>query len=664
MRSFELSILGFENHFMKIRLLVAFALLWVGTLIVSGCATDPVAKKPKTVAATKLPDHFFVPKTAFQTTIIPQQSTQPTSDALSLSASRAPSMPFDRVFLFSSPANTVFFQSGGVDSQIHTRSWEVFLRKYKIPFETISSTQELIKRPPGTLVLPSVVVMTDQEKKAIVNFQERGGSILATWLTGVRTEGGEWCGFDFMNQAFGTRVVGDMRGLDDVNFLMVYGDSPVIHYLPAGLRVWLDHPREWYPLQLASAHASARMMNWSRNFESSTLGSAIVFDEKRVSSGSLTRSVLLGFPETLWLTTDPKMLEAIVHNALMWTLRQPDAYLANWPHPYRSASIVAVETVSNMDDPDIQFGKMLEQRGISATYYVPTDTIGLAQSGEKLQAILASGVHELAYYGDHFKGFKGQSKAVQTQRMNTMRQTVANAGLHVSPDAGFCAPADSYDPTTTLLLQQLGFGHHLTFMNTTDARLPVIAPDDSDVPTKNKALVLLPRTLMGLEEWLMEAHTDTGIQDYFTMVDLNHQMGGLSIIATPNQSGLTQEQLTAIFDNMATRQNKMWSARAGQVVNWWREKENITVKLEQGRVVPQLVVTIVGQEPLQHDAAVWVNLPEPGRHLRLTARENTTPMPTISAVDPWRSAVVLHQLTPGTYRWGLHFDLANTATHP
>ena len=158
----------------------------------------------------------------------------------------------------------IILPHGGVDAKVNIRIWETFLRKYNITFRIVSSIEQLEGIQSGVLLLPSSVALSEREKQAVIGFRAKGGSVLASWLTGVRNEKGEWRGFDFMANALDTMVVGNTEEAEDDTFMMPYGDSPITHHLPAGLRVWLARPKEWYPLRLIGRHPAAQIMDWSR----------------------------------------------------------------------------------------------------------------------------------------------------------------------------------------------------------------------------------------------------------------------------------------------------------------------------------------------------------------------------------------------------------------
>ncbi len=574
------------------------------------------------------------------------------ADALSTAAtgSLAPPIPMvQRVLLYASPTTRARQAASGIDANESVRTWEVFLRKYRIPFQLVSAVEQLEVSQPGVLLLPSTVALTEREMRAVREFRGKGGGVLATWMAGVRSESGEWRGYGFMESALDAKVVGSNEAAKDDTFLIVHGDTPVLHDLPAGLRVWMEHPKDWYPLRLIGRQAAADLMDWSRTVTAGKVSSTIVFDERSQPSGRLSRSVVLGYPERIWRSADPKALEAIAHNALMWLLRQPDAFVPNWPHPYGSALVVAVAAIDIMMDADLIFARMMEETGGRATYYMLSENA--AKSAKILQQVQARG-HEVAYHGDRFDGFKDQSSAVQGKRLSTMVSEMKDAGFSLPGNAGFRSPMDSYDRTTEKLLQERSLGHHLTFMGATEARLPYLSQVDGSVA---KPLVVLPRTQSAPED-LMDTEPEEGMKTFLAEIELIDRMGAMSIVTIPGQSLLTKEQLTEIFDYLKGRRNHMWLATATQVAEWWRTRERVSVRLESAVSGLQLKLAVKGTTPLGQAAAVWVNLPESGSSMRLVSTGGTAKVPKVASVDRWRSAVVLEGLAPGEYQWAVYFD--------
>jgi len=559
------------------------------------------------------------------------------------------------VLLYASPTTRAYFSAGRLDATVNTRVWEVFLRKYKIPFQMMTSVGQLEKAQHGVLLLPSSVALSEREKQAVIDFRAKGGGVLASWLTGVRNENGDWRGFGFMEDALDVKVVGNTEADEDDNFMMPFGDSPVTHHLPAGLRVWLERAEGWYPLRLVGQHPAAQLMDWSRTVVAGKPGAAIVFNERNSSSGLLSRSVVLGYPERLWLTAEPKLQEAIAHNALMWLLRQPAAYISAWPYPYTSAFVLAVDSPDFIAETDLDFAKSVEEAGGWATYYVLSENA--EESAYILQKIKARG-HEIAYLGDRFDGFKGQSSDAQAKRLDTMRSELKAAGVEVAMNAGFRAPMESSDGVTTKLLMERGFDHYVSFMDASDARLPFFAVPDAGAGKPANSLVVLPRTQGGPEDSEDDSGPENLLRTYIAELDLAEQMAALSVVRITNQSLLGAPGLAAFFKDMKARRGRMWMATAGQTANWWRERERVNVSLDVLAVAPLLTVTIDGDTSLQQAVTVLVNLPAVGSSLRLVAKDGKGKTPKIASVDNWRAAVVLQGLAPGTYYWHMYFDHA------
>lgn len=87
------------------------------------------------------------------------------------------------------------------------------------------------------LILPSVRALSDLQIERIHTFMERGGSVFASWATGVYREDGSWRGWSFAEQTFGVDFEG-FAGRDEFNFQVSTdtfpGTAPSGLYLPVG----------------------------------------------------------------------------------------------------------------------------------------------------------------------------------------------------------------------------------------------------------------------------------------------------------------------------------------------------------------------------------------------------------------------------------------------
>jgi hypothetical protein len=336
-----------------------------------------------------------------------------------------------------------------------------------------------------------------------------------------------------------------------------------------------------------------------------------------------------------------------------WLLRRPSAYVSAWPHPYSSAFSLAVDATDTIGDNELDFAKSFEAIGGRATYFVVGE---LAPMSASLLKTLQDRGHELGYLGDKFIGFKDQSASTQAKRLDTMRKDLKDAGLRLAVDAGFHPPVESYDKTTEKLLVERQFGHFIASMGASDARLPFFSTSNLATVASGKATVVLPRTQIGPDEVLQGRTSQDTMRAFIGELNLAEKMAGLSVVRMINPSLLTPKQWGDIFQNLRLRRESLWLATTGQVADWWRERDRVTVKLDASPAASQLAVTVKGNTPLQQAVTVWINLPESGVLLRASPIGQDESAVKISTVDAWRAAVVLTGLAPGIHSWQLYFD--------
>jgi hypothetical protein len=635
-------------------LMAMVALVTLATL--QGCAgagaTAKVARDIKTdpTAGFFIPVGTFAKKASGLT-----ESTSKLSKIYPSFASSDKAVPFiSKVVLYDSLSTRNYLEQGNLDASYGPQIWEVFLKKYNIPYQIATTPAQLQAIASGVLVLPSSVALSMRERQAITDFRARGGSVLSTWLTGVRDEKGAWQGFDFMQTVLDTKVLGDTSGDKDDNFLMPNGDSPISNALPAGRRVWLERAKNWYPLRLEGKQDGAHIMDWSRTFDPEKATTVMVFDERPLGEHKGSRIAVLGYPERLWQSAKPEHLEAINYNALTWLLRLPSVYKAAWPAPYSSAMALTIDAAEVVAAPDMMLAELIESIGARATYY--SNAEHAAKSAKNLIELRNRG-HELAYMGDAFVGFKGQTSAIQSARLEKMRLRFKDSGLTMPINAGFHAPFESFDKTTESLLLQGGFSYYVAFMDATESRLPFIA---TSVPAGNgeAQTVVLPRTQRGPEDATEEGDVDDGLKSFFSELTLAQKMGGLSVVRLPTQSLLPIEEWNKVVEDLKNRKEQMWMATGSQIANWWLERERVLLSIEGNANAPELKVEVRGATATKQEIYAFVNLPIADTTLALAVADTQNPsqtMPKTFAIDRWRSGVSLAGLSPGVYRWKIVF---------
>jgi hypothetical protein len=268
------------------------------------------------------------------------------------------------VWLYVSQASQAQLMTLGTDPTTSMRIWENYFRVNKISFARISGAADLNRvTPSGVLLLPSAVVLSEPEQQAVLQWRNRGGSVLSTWLTAAHSEAGAPVGDAFMRDVLDVQVAGNTQGEADDTFMIVHGDNPVTHRLPAGTRVWLERVPKQLPLRLVGKQEAAQIMSWSRGFDAQKPSGLLAFNERKMPSGAYSRTVTLGYPEQNWLRSDPKHLNAIHEGVLSWLWRRPDVYLGAWPYPFQSGFLVAVQAGEPVADVDVPIAKTIKAMG-------------------------------------------------------------------------------------------------------------------------------------------------------------------------------------------------------------------------------------------------------------------------------------------------------------
>ena len=564
--------------------------------------------------------------------------------------------PAVQVLLYGPPLSEAWLAKGPLrhDGLGPRQVWENFLRKYNISFETSNSVERLEASGAALLLLPSAPVLSERERVAVRAFRDRGGALLSTWQTGVRDEQGGWRGYGYMEDLLGVKVEGSTEKETDDTFLITHGDSPVSHQLGAGMRIWTERVPGWFPLRFQGGQAAAEVMDWSRTRVNGRSSAVVVFDERAGKGAGASRAVTFGFPERLWQSADPALLEPLAHNALTWLLRVPDAFVPAWPHPYRHAVLLAVDLANPPQGSDLDLGKLVGSIGGRASYYALTQHAADPEARTVLGKIKAQG-HELAYLADRFDGFKELSTAAQGKRLDLMIEEFKPLGP--TPGAGMHPPLELYDATTIRLAQARSIGYMVVGQDGTDARLPYFGPP-APVPgaAAPGSIVLLPRTHLGPEDLMAEGDSAAGMRSFLGELALADQTGALSVVQMVGQSTLTPAQMATIGADLKMRRARSWMASGAELASWWRSRSRLVASVDTASSPPVLSVTISGEGPMTEGAAVWVNLPARDSALRLTALPGTATAPAVARVDDWRNAVLLKGMAPGTHRWQLWFD--------
>jgi peptidoglycan/xylan/chitin deacetylase (PgdA/CDA1 family) len=554
-----------------------------------------------------------------------------------------------RVYLYVSKTTVDYFARTGGNYEVLLNPWQAFFasRTSGYKFRELRALGELRDHPGGVLVLPSAVALSEQERADILSFRATGGAVLATWATGTRDGQGEWEGWQFLER-LGARAVGELPGSSEDRHLVLVGESPVSYSQAAGLRIWLSKAAEPL-LRLRGERVGGLFMDWARVLADERRGEgAIVFEDGSAREG---RVAVFGFAETTW-ESHPLALYPVIDDTLQFLRREPAVARAAWPDGKRAAQVLEMDSEEGFGNTD-RFAEMLRTRGLRGTFYVLTSV------GMKFPDLVAqlSGNFEIGYHGDVHDSFKGQAAGEQEQRIRRMRAEMAT--LLRNPDAavGFRAPVEGYDATTESLLQRDGLRHHAADPQRSDARLPVV-PKMAGVSLED-ALIVLPRTQrddinLAAQKLDVEQTTNALIDDFNVAVDTG-SLAWLSVHSQNFEAGSTLAlAMPAALEHFSSRSGQVWFATAGEVAEWWRNRERLKLASNYTGKRLDFNLTIVGK-PSPAGAALVVMLPQRNAVATVRGAKVGTPVPKVVRLDDLRVALVFQPLSAGNYSYELRF---------
>ena len=545
------------------------------------------------------------------------------------------------VMLYSSPNSRAYLAGIGGNYETLLVPWRTYFLDRKLAVKEIQDASLLRNIKKGVLVLPSAIALSEEERNDILAFRAKGGAILTTWATGTRNDKGDWEGWQFLEK-LGAKVLGEIASDAEVNHLILTGESPVSHTHPAGQRIGLGKTSESL-LRATGEMVAGRFMNWARITDASRRNEgAIVYTE---SSGDSGRVVFFAFAESTW-ESRPYPAYVFIDDTLKWLQREPSIVLAAWPNGKRAAQVIEMDTEDGFANA-LPFASIMQALDYPATFYVLTSV------GKLFPDVLTALARdfEVGYHGDVHDSFKGQTAAVQEQRMQNMRAEMATVIPDTKAITGFRAPTEGYDATTDQLLPKYGIRHHVSGPNDTEGRLPFIAKIEG--LAKEDALVVLPRTQrddinLNWEKLSAEQTTQALIDDFDLVVDT----GAFGLLSIHSQNfkpdGTLTKAMPGFLVHTKQRRGLVWKARAGEVADWWRERERVKISYSNSGKRIQFNITVTGTKPV-NGASFVMMMPQKGLLPIVQPTRIGEVKPVVSAIDNYRATILFDSLPPGNH---------------
>ena len=476
---------------------------------------------------------------------------------------RAAEMPL--VFLHSTATSAYFKGTKTSYEDDLLVPWRSFFRRNKIAVREARASGLASIQGKAVLIIPSAVVLSDAERKAIAARVAAGWSVLGTWALGTRDEKGANRGYGFLEELFGVKVAYDRPPEGDFRFFLPYGETPLTHRLRAGQRMYF-RPSAEAPLRLRTDRGAGRLSDYNRDVSQPHLLMPVAAFEERGGS----RRAYIGAPESSWDSAQAEM-DAFLFGTLDWLKRKPIVFKSDWPDAYEAALLLEMDTEDKFAN-GAAFAAQLEKAGLRGTFFCLTSEA--VKNAASLKRIAEH--HEIAYHADVHTGFSKVDAAKQDERMKAMAsQLLPLLPPGVKP-VGFRPPLEEYDATTEKLLRANGLTYMAGSNDTSDDALPKFSKVDP-------ALVLLPRTWADDIVLLRAGKLDAASTDRILLASLETTLAGrgLGLLSIHSQhfenDGALQRAMPVFLQAVAKARAKLWVASADAIARWWRDQDAVQV---------------------------------------------------------------------------------------
>ena len=450
--------------------------------------------------------------------------------------------------------------------------WRSFFRRNHVAVRDAKAGDLASIQGKAVLIVPSTVVLSDAERKAIRARVAAGWSVLGTWALGTRDEKGAARGYGFIEELFGAKVIYDKPAEGEFRFFLPYGETPLTHRLRAGQRMYF-RPSAEAALRLRTEHGAGRMSDYGRDVSEPHLAMPVVaFDER---DGA--RRAYIGVPESSWDSAQAEM-DALLFGTLDWLKRKPIVFKGAWPDAYEAALLLEMDTEDKFAN-GAAFAGQLDKAGLRGTFFCLTSEA--VKNAAAVKRIAER--HEIAYHADLHTGFKKVDPARQDERMKAMQKQLAPLLPQAMKPVGFRPPLEEYDATTEKVLRPNGLTYMAGSNDTTDDALPQFSKVDPE-------LVLLPRTWVDDIVLLRAGKLDTASSDRILLASLQTTLAGraFGLLSIHSQhfenGGALQRAMPAFLQAVTQARAKVWTTSADAIARWWRDREAVQVTSTGERV--------------------------------------------------------------------------------
>jgi hypothetical protein len=468
----------------------------------------------------------------------------------------------------------------------------------------------------AAVVLPSVVCLGDAARRAVTDFVNAGGGLVATWALGTHGADGQWRGWDLLTDLTGALRFADASG-EPPWFVSVASASPLGAGAPGAARFQVSSRErvEATALDVDAYWSDARLFPRLPSLPPEYQAAAL---HREKNAG---RVAWLGFHENAAPNgPDAARLDALLRNAVAWAARRPLVSLEPWPTPHASAALIAVHVDQHPNRARLVASALAKARSVATFFLDP----GLVTDRELLRELAATGELALTWPPPHADGSLESADRLRLQAARFSLWWRSSAWATGTRPAGDALPSG-----LPQLLAGAGARYSLAgggvdsvlpgarrvrrgafSLSTEDALVALARSADDD-------LHLSPLGLTGLS-------TDWIASRFLADAEIVSRLGGLYVLSIHTQGLGGPEYTPALRASLeGLSRGGAWVAGAGELVRWWADRG--LVRLRVAGSTNELLGIQVGsaaRRPID-GLSLLVHAGAPLRSARLTGTSGT-----------------------------------------
>lgn len=342
------------------------------------------------------------------------------------------------------------------------RTWQKFAESSGLNLDII--TDENLEKGEildyQLLILPTSKALSDKEIVHIKNYLEDGGNIFATNSTGTFDEIGNWRGWKFFNEVFGTKFEFEFPADGRRKKQSFRGGLPLTAGIPSGFSLRIA---TWdSPMACSVLEPRTEQIGFWNDFRSNHDSASNISETyASVVSGNYGqgRFVWMGFDINSVYGEQEEyiMFERFFINIMNWLTKKPIIFVKDWPSEYKATAIINIVSKGDISSSQ-NLINYIEKYSLPVTFLLDSkeaakDVIKLktlSQYGD-IGALVSLGnltsAGSISYQLDNFNG-----------QYNRLREAKDNLEANINKKINIAMPLmGQYDENTIHSLIESGY---------------------------------------------------------------------------------------------------------------------------------------------------------------------------------------------------------------